>query len=136
MKTIFGAFFALFVFLAGPVLADAVSPVTIDGATTVSTDEAKSLFDKGVLFVDVRKDSDWDAGRIPGAVHLELNSVFSEEELGKVIGKDDEVVIYCNGESCLRSSEACVKAVSWGFANVHYYRDGFPDWDAAGNPVE
>jgi len=135
MRTIVGAIFALFAFFAVPVHAE-VSPTTVEGATTVSTDDAKVLFDKGVTFIDVRKNSDWDAGRIPGAVHIELKKVYSEDELTKAVSKDQEVVIYCNGESCLRSSAACTHAVSWGFSKVYYYRDGFPAWEAAGNPVE
>jgi len=135
MRILFGALVAIFAFVASPAFAE-VSPTSIPGATTVTTNEAKDLFDKGVTFVDVRKDSDWDAGRIPGAVHLELKSVFNEGELAKVVSKDQEVVIYCNGESCMRSSEACAEALKWGFAKVYYFRDGFPAWDAAGNPVE
>ena len=113
-----------------------VSPQTVAGATTVDTAKARELFDKEVLFVDVRKNSDWDAGRIPGAVQLELKKVFSEETLSAEAGKDDEIVIYCNGESCMRSSDASAKAVGWGFNKIYYYRDGFPAWKAAANPVE
>jgi rhodanese-related sulfurtransferase len=84
----------------------------------------------------MRTDKDWGAGRIPGAVHLELSKVFSDASLGAKVKKDQEVVMYCNGVSCMRSSEASAKAVGWGYKKVHYYRLGFPDWKAAGYPVE
>ncbi len=113
-----------------------ISPVSIDGATTVDTAKAKALFDKGVIFLDVRKDKDWGAGRIPDAIHIELKKVLSEDTLSKEVKKDQEVVIYCNGEKCMRSSKASAKAVAWGFGKVYYYRDGFPAWKAAGHPVE
>lgn len=113
-----------------------VSPHTVDGATTVTAEQAADLFDAGVVFVDVRKPSDFEAGRIPGAIHLDLESDFSEASLSEHIGKADKVVIYCNGESCLRSSEACGQAVDWGFSEVYYFRDGYPAWEAAGLPVE
>ena len=116
--------------------ADEVSPMTVSGATTVDTAKAKALYDDGALFVDVRSSKDWGAGRIPDAVHIELKKVFSEETLGKETGKNEVIVIYCNGESCLRSSKASEKAVEWGFTKVHYYRDGFPAWKNAGYPVE
>jgi rhodanese-related sulfurtransferase len=112
------------------------SPVTVEGAKTINASEAKALFDKGVLFVDVRSDKDWAAGRIPDAVHIELKKVFSEEALSKAAKKDDSIVIYCNGVSCMRSSKASTQAVGWGFTNVHYYRLGFPGWKAAGYPTE
>ncbi len=113
-----------------------VSPETVTGATTVDAAAAKQLFDQAVLFVDPRRDSDWDAGRIPGAVHLEMKSQFNEAALGEVAGKDDPVVFYCNGHDCLRSSQVSEKAVSWGYSKVYYFRDGFPAWQAAGYPVE
>jgi rhodanese-related sulfurtransferase len=122
--------------ISGSLLAGDVSPESVAGATTVDTAKARELFDQEVLFVDVRKNSDWDAGRIPGAVHLELKSNYTEASLGAEAKKDDPVVLYCNGSSCLRSSEASEMAVGWGFTKVYYYRDGFPAWKDASNPVE
>jgi rhodanese-related sulfurtransferase len=94
------------------------------------------LFDRGVIFVDVRKNSDWEAGRIPNARHIELKKVFSDDTLGKAVKKDQEVVIYCNGPSCKRSSKASLKAVALGYSKVYYFRDGFPAWNGAGYSVE
>ncbi len=122
-------------FTSTAAMAD-VSPVTVSGATTVDTAKARELFDQEVAFLDVRKNSDWDAGRVPGAIHLELKKVYTADSLGAEVKKDEPVVIYCNGESCLRSSVASTKAVEWGWGKVYYYRDGFPAWKAAGNPVE
>ena len=122
--------------LAMPALAAEVSPMQVDGAVTVDTAAAKALFDQQVAFVDVRKDSDWDAGRIPGAIHLDIKGKYTADALGAEVQKDEPVVVYCNGESCMRSSDAAKMAVNWGFGKVHYYRDGFPAWKAAGNPVE
>lgn len=137
MKSLIVALSFLFAIVgAESALAAKTSPTEISGAQTVDAAMAKELFDKGVVFVDVRKNSDFDAGRVPGAYHLELKSVYSAEELGKVIGKDDAVVIYCNGPDCPRSSVACTKAVGWGFTKVYYFRDGMPAWQSAGYPVE
>lgn len=114
-----------------------VSPQTVNGATTVTSAEAKALFDSEALFVDVRKNSDWDAGRVPGAVHLDnKKGIFTEASLSSEIGKGEKVVIYCNGEKCPRSAKGSESAVAWGFSKVYYYRDGFPAWKAAGYPVE
>ena len=124
------------IFGAAGATASEVSPEFIDGATTVDTAKAKELFDSGVLFVDVRKDKDWAAGRIPDAVHIELKKAFNEDALSAEVEKDEPVVIYCNGHKCLRSSEAANLAVGWGFSKVYYYRDGFPAWKAAHYPVE
>jgi len=115
---------------------DKVSPETVNGATTVDAVKAKSLFDKGVIFLDVRKDKDWAAGRVPDAIHIELKKKLNADSMSKQIKKDQQVVIYCNGSKCMRSSKASAKAVGWGFTKVFYFRDGFPAWKAAGYPVE
>ena len=108
----------------------------MDGATTIDTAKARQLFEQDVAFVDTRKNSDWDAGRIPGAIHLDVKKVLSPETLAEEVPRDEPVVFYCNGHNCLRSSKASRLAVSWGWSTVYYYRDGFPAWKAAGNPVE
>ncbi|GMR08930.1 MAG: hypothetical protein BMS9Abin26_1940 [Gammaproteobacteria bacterium] len=137
MKRLFIALWTCY-FLVGSsfALAEKVSPEAIDGATTVNASKAKALFDKGITFVDVRKDKDWDAGRIPDAVHIDLKNGYSDESLSKAVKKDQEVVIYCNGPKCMRSSKASTKAVGWGFSKVFYFRGGFPAWKAAGYPAE
>ncbi len=112
------------------------APMSVAGATTVTVDESLELFDQGVAFVDVRKPSDFEAGRVAGAINLDLNDGFSQESLSDVAGPSDPVVIYCNGAACLRSSQAIAQAVSWGYGSVFYMRDGYPMWDIAGFPVE
>lgn len=123
-------------FSAATLAADKVSPETVKGATTVNASQAKAMFDKGAVFVDVRSDKDWAAGRIPDAVHIELKHAFNEASLSAVAKKDQDVVFYCNGHSCLRSSEASEQAIAWGFSKVFYFRDGIPAWKDAGYPVE
>lgn len=116
--------------------ATEMAPEQVAGAKTIDGAKAKELFDNGALFVDPRKDSDYEAGRIPGAVHLNLDGDLSEEALSAEAKKDEQLVFYCNGVKCKVSSSACKLAVNWGFTNVHYYRTGFPDWKSRGYPVE
>lgn len=137
MKKIQSLFVAILCMaVMGIVNAKEPSPTTIAGAKTIDGAQAKALFDKGALFVDVRSDKDWAAGRIPDAVHIELKKVLSEATLGKEAKKSDSIVMYCNGVGCHRSSKASAKAVGWGYTNVHYYRLGYPDWKSAGYPTE
>jgi rhodanese-related sulfurtransferase len=127
---------AAFALVAGTARAETLSPESVPGATTIDTSKAKEVFDKGGVFVDVRRIGEWDAGRIAGAVHLELEQAFNQESLGKAAGKDKPVVFYCNGAKCPRSAVACEKALGWGYSKVYYFRDGYPAWKTAGNPVE
>jgi rhodanese-related sulfurtransferase len=118
---------AVFAFgLSAGVHAAKVSPMQVNGATTVDTAKARSLFDDQVAVVDVRRDSDRAPGRIPGVIHLDIKSVVNDANLSEEVGKNEAVVYYCKGESCRRSAIACKMAVEWGFSKVFYYRDGFP----------
>lgn len=112
------------------------TPETVEGSTTIDTPKAKQLFDSGAAFIDARKDADWDAGRIPGAYHMELDKVLSKDSLAKVAKPTDPLVFYCNGVKCMVSPHAIKQAVGWGYTNIHYYRAGFPAWKAAGYPTE
>ena len=113
-----------------------ISPESVTGAVTVDATEAKRLFDQGAVFLDVRGQRDWDAGRIPGSDYLELKKQFNEEALANIVSRDKPVVIYCNSLGCMRSSEACAKAVEWGFKQVFYFREGYPAWQEAGYAIE
>lgn len=138
MKTFLTTFATLSLLITTPLInaGEKTSPETIAGAITIDASEAKKLFDQEVMFIDVRKDKDWAAGRIPGAEHIELKKVYSEETLSEFIKKDQLVAIYCNGPKCLRSSKASALAVDWGFKKVRYFRGGLPAWKAANYPVE
>ncbi len=118
------------------VWAKAPAPLAVDGAVTVSTKRAKSLMNQGATFIDVRRATDYQKSHIQWAVHLDLQLDFTEEALLAVVHKNQPVVIYCNGDMCQRSALASKKAVAWGWRKVYYYRGGFPDWKAAGLPVE
>ncbi len=117
-------------------LAKEDTPLTLDGAETISATQAKALFDNGALFVDPRKNKDWDAGRIPDAVHLELESDLTAENLAKHAKKTDPIVFYCNGVKCMVSYDACVKTKDWGYTKLKWFRSGMPAWKEAGYPVE
>ena len=138
MKTFLTTFVTLTLLITTPLInaEEKTSPETVAGAITINASEAKKLFDQEVMFIDVRKDKDWTAGRIPGAEHIELKKVYSEKTLGEFVKKDQLVVIYCNGPKCLRSSKASAMAVDWGFKKVRYFRGGLPAWKAASYPVE
>jgi len=132
------ALLAVFIMLpfSSAIAAKKVSPESVAGATTINTIEAKKLFDNGAIFLDVRSNRDWEAGRIPGSKHLELKKVYSKKSLAKIASPQDTLVIYCNSTGCTRSSKASKKAVAWNYKNVYYYRLGFPDWQKNGYAIE
>jgi len=134
-------FVAIAYFVTVPAFAGD-APMSVDGAKTVDVKEAEALFDDdSVVFIDPRKQSDFDRSHIPGSIHLDIkgkSTNLSEATLSEAVGGDKatKVVFYCNGPSCPRSANGCVKAKGWGYTNLFYFRDGLPAWEAAGLPVE
>lgn len=124
-------------FIGGSVLAADEVTERVDGAITIGTLTAKSLHDQGLTFIDVRRVEDFNNGHIPGSKNLPVSGErFTQENLIGLVKKDHGVVFYCNGIHCKGSSIASERAVSWGWSQVHYYREGWPEWKGAGLPVE
>lgn len=114
-----------------------LSPESVAGAKTVTAEQAKQLWLNGATFIDTRKDSDWEAGRIPSALHINIKTPnFSAQHILHFVDFDTPIVSYCNAEKCHRAANGAKKLVSYGFTNVYYYRDGFPSWKNAGYPYE
>ncbi len=112
------------------------SPETVEGTTTVDASEVKEMAAAGAIIVDVRNPRLFARRHVPGAIHLDLKTAYNREALAKVAGKQDKVVLYCSGVKCARSYRAAQQAVSWGYENVYYFRDGIVEWRKAGYPVE
>lgn len=112
------------------------SPEQVQGATTVSADQAKLLFDEGAVFIDVRNPRFFARRHVPGAHHLDTKDSFNEAALNAVAAKDEPLVIYSSGVKCGRAYRASVLAVSWGYEKVHYFRGGIVDWKNLKYPLE
>ena len=88
-------------------------------------DEVEHLDDNVTLLLDVRQPEEWDAGRIPGAVHIplpELRNRLCELPL------DREIVVYC--QSGQRSYYACRILTQYGF-RCRNLSGAYLTWSAA-----
>lgn len=88
---------------------------------------------KGLVTVlDVRPPEEYAAGHVPGAINVPLEKL--EGYLAK-LPKKREVIAYCRGPYCLMSLEAVAALRKRGW-NARRLEDGFPEWKAAGLPIE
>ncbi|MEJ2005242.1 MAG: rhodanese-like domain-containing protein [Cyclobacteriaceae bacterium] len=105
----------------------------------ITLEEFRSKMDAGDMFVliDVRTESEHDAGYIPGSVliprgKLEFNisnEAFWEEEGMYTPLKDDVLILYCRGGN--RSALAAESLQRLGFSNVYSIDGGFTAWKTA-----
>jgi tetratricopeptide (TPR) repeat protein len=101
----------------------------------VGAADVKAMLQRGGVVVDVRDAGSYGRGHIPGAHNLDLNLELTEDRLGRLASKSDDVVFHCWGEKCSYSAFACAKARLWGYQNVYYFAGGFPGWKAAGYEI-
>jgi rhodanese-related sulfurtransferase len=85
-----------------------------------------------VLVLDVRPPEEYAAGHLPGAVNIPIKQL--ENRLAE-LPKRKEIVAYCRGPYCLMSFDAVDKLRKRGL-RARRLQDGFPEWKAAGLPVE
>jgi rhodanese-related sulfurtransferase/DNA-binding HxlR family transcriptional regulator len=90
------------------------------------------LRDGMVTVLDVRPQNEFALGHLPGAVNVPLAAL--ERGLAD-LPRNKEVVAYCRGPYCVLSFEAVAALRSKGYS-VRRLVDGFPEWKAAGFPIE
>lgn len=107
--------------------------VRLDSLEPVSRkDLLKRLKDKSVLLLDVRPDDEFSQGHLPGALNIPL------ARLGRrlaTLPKRTQIVAYCRGPYCVLAFEAVAALRAKGY-DARRLEDGFPEWKAAGLPVE
>jgi len=102
--------------------------------TDVHEVRARMLAGDGpLLLLDVREESEWDAGRIPGARHLG-KGILERDIEAAVPDRDTEVVLYCGGG--YRSALAAESLGRMGYRRILSMDGGFRGWKEAGYPVE
>jgi rhodanese-related sulfurtransferase/predicted transcriptional regulator len=104
---------------------DALEPVS-------RTDLISRLRDGLVTILDVRPEDEFALGHLPGALNIPLGKL--EQRLGE-LPAGREVIAYCRGPYCVLSFEAVAALRARGY-RVRRLEDGYPEWKAAGLPIE
>lgn len=105
----------------------------LDSLEAVSRRELmKRLKDGLVTILDVRPADEFALGHLPGAVNIPLAAL--KKRLAELDPRQ-EIVAYCRGPYCVLSYEAVASLRDRGFS-IRRLEDGYPEWRAAGLPVE
>jgi rhodanese-related sulfurtransferase len=79
--------------------------------------------------------ADYEAGHIPGAVHLAMDEVEAKAS-ALIPDKQTPVVTYCANTTCQNSARVAEALERLGYERVYEYVEGKADWKAAGLPLE
>ncbi len=111
---------------------------TMQGIHRLAVPAAKQALDQGnAVFVDVRSAYAYEAGHIPGALHLPLQT--GTDRLRRELAThptDIRIITYCSGGGC-RSSYTLAKRLVKELirSEIYVMTGGWPAWRAAGFPI-
>lgn len=104
-----------------------------DSMEPVSQQELiKRMKEGAVTVLDVRPEDEFDTAHIPGAVNIPV------KQLSKRLSElppDQEIIAYCRGAYCVFAFEAVSTLREMGFT-ARRLDEGYPEWKAAGLPIE
>ena len=106
------------------------APEMLEGTTVVSVEDVYKLITTkpDLVIIDSRRNEEYAKGHIEGSITL-LDSKMTQDDLRKhVATTDTPILFYCNGARCMRSYKASVKAISWGYSNIYWFRGGWKEW--------
>jgi rhodanese-related sulfurtransferase/DNA-binding HxlR family transcriptional regulator len=104
-----------------------------DGVEQVSATELEERLARGdVVVLDVRPESEYRAGHIPGAQSAPLAALAS---LAPKLPRRRQIVAYCRGAYCVYADDA-VRMLQGRGLKARRLDVGFPEWRRAGLPVE
>jgi ArsR family transcriptional regulator len=92
----------------------------------------RRMRDELVTLIDTRPPEEFNAGHLPGALNLPLSTL---RRRLRELPRDREIVAYCRGQYCVLSYEAVAELRRRGF-KAFRLEGGYPEWRAAGLPVE
>ena len=92
----------------------------------ITQEEAKDMMDAGdVVVLDVREQSEFDAGHIPGAVLLPVGTITKDTAAAVIPELDSVVLVYCRSGN--RSKTASESLVALGYTEVFEF-GGINTW--------
>ena len=89
--------------------------------------------DKKNVVLDVRTQKEFEAGHIPGAVHIDVNASDFPEKIAR-LEKSKTYLVHC--AAGVRSAKACDKMSHLAFPKLYNLEGGFKAWETAGNKPE
>ena len=102
---------------------------------SITTDQALSLYNEGVLFVDARNVEEYEEGHIPGSLSSEdfMELTFQIEVIQV---KSAPIVTYCGGGECAKSEDLAYDLQASGYSKIYIYLGGWTEWEDKGFEIE
>lgn len=146
-QTFIGLAGAFILAASGSALAQETPAAAPAGVKLVEAKAVQDLQAKGAVLIDTRRANEFAEATIKGAISVpydpeksakdaNFDAAQDKYDMGKIADKNKDYVVFCNSGTCWKSYKAAVVMAKAGYKNVHWYRNGVPDWKARKLPME
>lgn len=102
--------------------------------TEIPLNDAEAAIRNADVLIDVREESEFAAGHLPGAIHASRGMLeFKLSSTPALTARDLKVVLYCKTSG--RAALAAAAMADMGYLNVTSIVGGFDAWVSAGKPT-
>ena len=106
-------------------------PFTADPGVELEPERVKEMLDSGQIeLVDVREQYEWDAGRVAGSTHIELERLAGRAES---LPRDRPIVFSCRLGARSAMAAQAFRTAGW---DAYTMTGGLTKWVALGLPIE
>ena len=105
-------------------------PESSGESVELPVERVEELLAAGAQLIDVRRDYEWEGGRIAGARHIELNDLSAAAE---TVPREAPVIFYCRGGNRSAMAAEAFRQAGWA---AHNLAGGISAWVESGRPLE
>lgn len=110
--------------------------ITFTEPKAITLEQAYTLFNRDVKFVDARDEADYLAGHITNSINIPFDDFDNHKQKLEMLAKEKPMVIYCGGTDCDLSHLLANLLFEKGYKQVYVFFGGWFDWLSANYPVD
>jgi rhodanese-related sulfurtransferase len=102
----------------------------------INIDQAYTLYNKDIIFIDARDEADFLVGHITNSINIPFDNFDNHKQKLELLSKEKPMVIYCAGTDCDLSILLGNLLFEQGYKQVYIFFGGWNEWLNAKYPVE
>jgi rhodanese-related sulfurtransferase len=102
----------------------------------ITIEQAYTLYNKDVIFIDARDEADFLVGHITNSINIPFEDFDNHKQKLELLSKEKPMVIYCAGTDCDLSILLGNLLFEQGYKQVYIFFGGWNEWLIAKYPVE
>lgn len=119
-----------------PIKEEIKKAIAFTEPKAITLEQAYTLFNKDVKFVDSRDEADYIIGHITNSINIPFDDFDNHKQKLEMLPKEKPLVIYCAGTDCDLSHLLANLLFEQGYKQVYVFFGGWNEWLNASYPTE